>query len=95
MPFYSISKWRIAESFDDGALISAATMYIDELKSAGAQSGTLVRTSPTEALMVSVYADQAARDAARDKVVAMQNERMKELPVELIDEMAGPALASG
>lgn len=95
MAYVSVSRWKLGESFDDAALTQAAEMYASELKESGADNAMMVRMSATDGLFICNYPDAETRSAARDKELAMQQERMAELPVELVEEMEGPALTNG
>ena len=95
MAFVSMSRWRLGEGFDDAALAEAAGTYIGALKDLGAESAKMVRMSPTDGLLFAVYPTAEARDAARPREQEMQKERMSELPVELVEEMAGPVITEG
>jgi len=95
MSFTAISRWKLDEDFDDEALTAAANTYISELRQHGAERAAMVRTGATEGLMISVYADETTFEAARENVMAMQKQRMSELPVELLEELNGPILTDG
>ncbi len=94
MAYVTVSSWTYDETLDEAALIRTAEKNLGQLKANGASNGYLVRTGPTEGLIVVVYPDEGSWNRVRE---AVQNMRSDTRPNEggiNTGAMNGPAIVT-
>lgn len=94
MAYVTVSTWRYDETLDEAALIESAESKLSQLKAMGATSGHLVRTSPTEGMIVLIYPDEGTWNRVRETVMHMRADTRPERGGTNTGALEGPASVS-
>lgn len=94
MAYVTVSRWHYDDRLDESALRRSAEDKLTQLKAMGASAGHLVRTGPSEGLVVVIYPDEGAWNRVRDFVHRMRAETHPATGGQVVEAAQGPALVS-
>ncbi len=92
MAFTTISNWVTTEWTDEMEAL-ARDKYVPMVKAVGANAVQMVRTGENSFSVVTHYSDEAAAQAAQDKITAIRAEAADELPMTLQSASGGAVFA--
>lgn len=73
----------------------AREKYVPAIKAMGAANMYFIQTGESTFQVVTIYADEAAANSARDKQQAVRTKAAAELPVKMSGEQRGEVFAAG
>ena len=72
MAYVTVSIWDYDSSLDEAELVRSAEENLSQIKAMGATGGHLVRTGPTQGMIVVIYPDAGTWNRVRDMVERMR-----------------------
>lgn len=94
MSYCTISHWDCTE-WTDAMEALARDKYVPLVMGVGAQSVDMIRTGDLTFSVVTRYSDQAAADAAQQKIAEIRSTAADELPMKMVSSSAGAVFAQG
>lgn len=95
MAFATISMWKMAAEM--GAEDMAKIMqdqFMPALRSLGATQAMTVQTGENTSAIITVYPDEATRNAALEKITALRGKGASTFSAEMTGELMGTVIAS-
>lgn len=94
MAYATITTWTVKDSSTmDTAVRVMQEKYMPGIRALGATQALTIRTGPDSAAVLSVYPDEATRDAAAAKIEAMRGNAKSEFDSEMTGELKGEVVA--
>tara|TARA_R110002124_G_scaffold65212_4_gene178530 strand:- start:5721 stop:6005 length:285 start_codon:yes stop_codon:yes gene_type:complete len=94
MAYAAISHWKATEWTDEMEAIARDT-FVPLILSVGAQRVQMIRTGDLTFSVVTEYADEAAAQAAQDRIAEIRAKAANELPMSMTETSTGDVFASG
>ena len=94
LAFSTISEWTTTERNDDLEAI-ARDKFVPLILSVGATRVQMIRTGEMTFTVVTEYADEAAAQAAQERIAQIRAQAADELPMSMSGTAAGGVFASG
>ena len=92
MAYSTISHWNTTEWNDEMEAI-AREKFVPLIMSVGAMRVQMIRTGEMSFSVVTEYADEAAADAAQEKIAQIREKAAKDLPMTMKDMARGAVFA--
>ena len=93
MTFSSISNWETTDWTDEMEAM-AREVFQPLIINAGAKRVQMIRTGEHSFSVVTEYADEAAADAAQEKIAQIREKAATELPMTMKDMVRGAVFAA-
>ena len=94
MSFFTISHWNTTE-WNEELEGLAQDKFVPLILAQGATRVRMVRTGELSFSVVTEYTDQAAAEAAQEKIAAIRAQAADELPMTLVGSDGGNVFAAG
>ena len=92
MSYVSISNWTVTDWTPEMEAL-AREKYVPLVMSVGAKSVKMVRTSDSSFSVVTTYKDEATAKSAAAKIAEIRAQAAGELPMKMVDVVAGEVFA--
>lgn len=95
MAFATISMWKMGAEMDAEEMAKIMQdQFMPALRSLGATQAMAVQTGDNTSAIVTVYPDEATRNAAKEKISALRAKGASTFSAEMTGELLGTVIAS-